>query len=65
MVNSEHLNICLTYLKKIFGDPVTAFEWLNFPHPSLNNARPWEVIMAGRGEEVILLLNRMQTSNWS
>ena len=58
-INQDDLARCLNLLNSIFGDPKIIFEWLYYPHPSLNGQKPLDVITDGNAAQVVILLKKM------
>jgi uncharacterized protein (DUF2384 family) len=58
-INQDDLAKCLNILNSIFGDAKIIFEWLYFPHPSLNGRKPLDVITDGEADKVVSVLKKM------
>jgi len=64
-INQDDLSKCLNLLNSIFGDPKIIFDWLYYPHPSLNGQKPLDVITDGNTAQVIAVLKKMSNNQLS
>ncbi len=61
-INLSDLANCLNLLNSIFGDPKVVFEWIYYPHPSLNNRKPLDLILEGNASQVIAVIENMNNN---